>query len=313
MAHDAINKIRGYSHIRPSLVLLGRRYCQRPTQQPDSFSLTKHTTIPHDECTTKETLSSGLDFYLTYSFTLSTIDLERKARMPTKTLTAKELILGQPEHSIIEASVLYSQSELAASEVSYYKTLDRLEKNGDVIRLAKGLYYRPKITRFGTVPIGEEQIVNHFISHNRGMMIGYRMYLKNGLTTQIGKRIELLSTVVRQQRRNIDHITISKISMELTPSAISTIETFEILQNHRRIEDLNTSALAEYLQHFSKVYTNKIADYILVHRPYKKSTIAFLSHCLNYLGVSNDLGKYLSPLSDYKIPTMEAIFAPTRA
>ena len=229
--------------------------------------------------------------------------------MPTNTLTAKELILGQPEHSIMEASVLYKQSGLAASETSYYKTLDRLEKSGDVIRLAKGLYYRPKKTRFGTVPIGEDQIVNYFISDNRGMMIGYRMYMKKGLTTQISKRIELLSSVVREQRRNIDHITISKISMELTPPVISTIETFEILQNYQKIEDLNTSALAEYLEHFSKAYTDETADYILEHRTYKKSTIAFLSRCLDYLGVFNDLEKYLSPLSVYRIPTMEAIFA----
>ena len=105
------------------------------------------------------------------------------------------------------------------------------------------------------------------------------------------------------------HIAISKISMELTPSVISTIETFEILQNHQSIEALNTPALAEYLQHFSKEYSDEAADYIISHRTYKKSTIAFLSHCLDYLGVFNDLEKYLSPLSDYRIRTMEAIFA----
>ncbi len=231
--------------------------------------------------------------------------------MPTNTLSAKELVLGQPVHAIIEASVLYTQSDLTASEISYYKTLDRLEKSGDVIRLAKGLYYRPKKTRYGTVPIGEEQIINHFISNNQGMMIGYRMYMKKGLTTQISKRVGLLSTVVREQRRTIDHITISKISMELTPTVISTIETFEILQNYHTIEDLNTSSLAEYLQRFSLAYTDETTDYSLSHRSYKKSTIAFLAHCLDYLGVSNNLRKYLSPLSDYRTPPMEAIFALT--
>ena len=137
------------------------------------------------------------------------------------------------------------------------------------------------------------------------------MYVKKGLTTQIGKRVELLSSVVRQQRRNIDHIAISKNSMELTPTVISTIETFEILQNYQTIEDLNTSALAVHLQRFSKEYTDEAADYILAHRAYKKSTIAFLSRCLDYLAVSHDLEKYLSPLSVYRIPTMEAIFAST--
>lgn len=281
------------------------------TYQPCSSSITKHTIILYGESSTKGILSSKFYFYLTYPSSLGTVDPERRIAMPANTQTAKELVLGQPVHAIIEASVLYTQSNLAASEVSYYKTLDRLEKSGDVIRLSKGLYYRPKKTRYGTVPIGEKQIINHFISNNRGMMVGYRMYVKKGLTTQISKRVELLSSVVRQQRRNIGHITISKISMELTPSVISTIETFEILQNYHTIEDLNIPALAEYLYSFSKIYTDEAAAYILAHRTYKKSTIAFLSHCLTHLGVSNDLGKYLSPLSNYRIPPMEAIFALT--
>jgi hypothetical protein len=282
-----------------------------PTHQIESSSINKDTIILRGRFSTKGDLSSIIFFYLTSSTSLSTVDSERRDHMPTNTLSAKELVLGQPVHAIIEASVLYTQSDLAASEISYYKTLDRLEKSGDVIRLSKGLYYRPKKTRYGTVPIGEEQIINHFISNNRGIMVGYRMYMKNGLTTQISKRVELLSSVVRQQRRNIGHITISKISMELTPSVISTIETFEILQNYHTIEDLNIPALAEYLYSFSKIYTDETAAYILAHRTYKKSTIAFLSHCLTHLGVSNDLGKYLSPLSNYRIPPMEAIFALT--
>ena len=50
-------------------------------------------------------------------------------------------------------------------------------------------------------------------------------------------------------------------------------------------------------------------EFLLSIRPmkYKKSTIAFLSSVLNHFKVKNTLGSYLSPLSDYKIPDVEAI------
>ena len=52
----------------------------------------------------------------------------------------------------------------------------------------------------------------------------------------------------------------------------------------------------------------KTGDYVLLHRKYSKSTIAFMKACLDFLGIPNGLGKYLSGLSEYKIPDVREIF-----
>lgn len=41
---------------------------------------------------------------------------------------------------------------------------------------------------------------------------------------------------------------------------------------------------------------------------YKKSTIAFLAAFLNHFHIKNSLSEYLSPVSSYKIPNLEALY-----
>lgn len=47
------------------------------------------------------------------------------------------------------------------------KTLSRLEKDGTLMRVSKGLYYRPRMTRFGRSHPCQEEIQKLAIKHNR--------------------------------------------------------------------------------------------------------------------------------------------------
>ena len=99
----------------------------------------------------------------------------------------------------------------------------------------------------------------------------------------------------------------------LTQDTIPVIETMEILQNYKSIEDVKKSALAAYMREFAMRYSDAAAVLVLKNRKYKKSTIAFLERFLNYLGVENTLHQFLSALSSYAIPEMEEFYEPARA
>lgn len=45
-----------------------------------------------------------------------------------------------------------------------------------LIHLTKGLYYRVKQSIFGTIPIGEQEIMDYYLSENKGVLLGYRLY-----------------------------------------------------------------------------------------------------------------------------------------
>ncbi|WP_337810946.1 hypothetical protein, partial [Enterocloster sp.] len=71
----------------------------------------------------------------------------------------KTVIGQEPENKLLEASVLYQRSFGTIPEMTYYKTLERMSRQGSLVHLAKGLYDRPKKSRFGAIPISEKEIV----------------------------------------------------------------------------------------------------------------------------------------------------------
>ena len=222
--------------------------------------------------------------------------------------TVLKLYEQEPENKLLEASALYSQSFSTIPEMTYYKTLERMCKKGFLVHLTKGLYYRPKNTRFGTVPISEKDIVDHYIKDNQGIVVGYRLYNQKGLTTQISKRVEILSSAVPGKKKNIHNVYVMNINISLTPETIPIIETLEILQNYKSIEDINNTALAAYMKEFAIEYSDEATVYVLKNRKYKKSTIAFLESFLNHFQVKNSLNQFLSSLSSYNIPDMKEFY-----
>ena len=222
--------------------------------------------------------------------------------------TVETAVLNYQPNQLIVANELYKSIDQKIPEQTFYKTLERMTKSGKLVHLTKGLYYRPKKSRFGIIPISDEEISAHYLKAGHGVMVGYRMYNKKGLTTQIGKQVDILSNALHEEKKNIQNVSVRKISIKLNTETIPIIETLEILQNYRHIEDMNVAAMAACLNRFAELYSDEAADQVLERVKYKKSTIAFMEAILNHLGIRNSLGKYLSPMSDYKIPRLEALY-----
>lgn len=217
-------------------------------------------------------------------------------------------VLSVPENTIVNAASVYKTNFFHISEKTYYKVLERMSKEGMLSRLTKGLYYRPKKTRFGVVPLDQNTITDYYAG--KGVILGYPMYNKYGLTTQVGKSVNILSNNLNEEKKHIRNVSVEKTRIVLNDRTKPLIETLDILQNYSNIEDLNRSVLASYLVSFSKNYSDSTAEYVFENCKYKKRTIAFLKAVLDYQGIRNTLSKYLSALSTYEVPSMEEIFEP---
>jgi len=114
----------------------------------------------------------------------------------------KESVEKYPELKIIEAQKVYNEKFSAIPEQAFYKTVSRLAKSGEIIRITKGIYCKPKISRFGTIISTEKNILEHFLGRNQneGLVIGYRMYNKYGLTTQVSKNIEIYANLLFKKK-----------------------------------------------------------------------------------------------------------------
>ena len=231
--------------------------------------------------------------------------------MNSQARAIEEFIFRQPENKILTAKQVYKQLPEHFSEQAFYQTLTRLTQKGMLCHLTKGLYYRPRCSRFGVVPLGEQAIVEHYTAGGQGMVVGYRLYYQLGLTTQISKNVDVLSNVLQENKKTVSNVKVSRLDLNFDATICNAIATLEILQNYRNIEDINHRQMAEYMRKFALNYSEDAIQTVLRHRKYKKATIAFLAAFLGYWNTKHTLQQYLSRLSAYAVPQMEEFYAST--
>lgn len=232
--------------------------------------------------------------------------------MNSQARAIEKFIFRQPENKILTAKQVYKQLPEHFSEQAFYQTLTRLTQKGMLCHLTKGLYYRPRCSRFGVVPLGEQAIVEHYTEGGQGMVVGYRLYYQLGMTTQISKNVDILSNVLQENKKTVSNVKVSRLDLNFDATICNAIATLEILQNYRNIEEINHRQMAEYMREFALNYSEDTIRKVLRHRKYKKATIAFLAAFLGYWNTKHTLQQYLSRLSAYAVPPMEEFYQANR-
>lgn len=222
----------------------------------------------------------------------------------------EKVIQGFQPNELIFASKLFKE-KLAGqvSEPAYYKTLERMCKAGRLVKAAKGTYYLPKESHFGAVPLSEREIISAFTKECTGTVIGYSLYNQLGLTTQIAKITEVLSSSLDSQIKTIRNIIVHYSPLRFSKEVEQLAQAMDVLQNIEHIQDINHHALISYCKTIAENYNQSVFDEVLSAHKYSKSTIAFLQSILNFYGKENNLSDHLSSLSTYKYPRMEEIYA----
>ncbi|MBE6131676.1 MAG: hypothetical protein E7183_08130 [Erysipelotrichaceae bacterium] len=205
------------------------------------------------------------------------------------------------KNELIVASKLYKEEfSLVLSEATFYKIIERLKNKGKIIRVSKGIYVIPKESEFGIIPITEEDIIDDYIADEKGMVIGYGLYNKLKLTTQIPFYFEIYSSIITENCKLIQNVTIKYADLEFTKEIKAMVECLEVLENFSFIQDLNYLQFIKYTENFINNYNDIILDKVLKKIKYKKSTLSFLNNILNYYNIKNNITDYLSSFSNYK-------------
>lgn len=217
------------------------------------------------------------------------------------------------ENELIIASKLYREKlSDEISEAAYYKTLQRMCESGELVKIAKGTYHLPKHGKYGIVPPSEKEIVSAFTENKTGVVVGYSLYNALNLTTQISKNITVMSSAIEGNVKSIRNIIIHQVPLEFTNEITNLIQGLEVLQNFYSIQDINYSAFLKFAEELASGYKKEAFEKIISIKNYKKSTVSFLQEILNYYKVQNNLGDYLSTLSEYKHPRMEELYETAR-
>lgn len=225
----------------------------------------------------------------------------------------KNTLSNFKENELIFASKLYKTTLYnQVSEAAFYKTLERMCKSGELVKIAKGTYHLPKVSKYGIVPPSEKEIISAFTKNGTGTIVGYSLYNALDLTTQVAKSIEVMSSTLENLTKTIRNVVVHQVQIDYTEDVKNMIHSLEVLQNYYNIQDINNLSFRKFTKKLADWYDEEIFKKVISAINYKKSTIAFLREILNFYDVKNNLNIYLSSLSEYKYPRMEEIYETTR-
>lgn len=222
----------------------------------------------------------------------------------------ENLILQKYSCGQIFATQIWKDNFSDIPVTAYNKTLERMEAREAIVKLAKGVYCVPKVTKFGKIPFGEQGIVDYYIGKNQqfGVEISYGLYSSLGLTTQVPKKRIVYTTKLDGKTKSYKNLDLIKINITLNEVRKDMVRGLEVVQNLETIQEINYVNLYSCFEKLAKSYDEKEFMKVTNEIKYKKRTLAFYHNILNWFGVENGIGKLLSPTSKYKNKTMEEIY-----
>ena len=189
------------------------------------------------------------------------------------------------------------------------KALERLQTNGDIKKISKGVFYKPEQTTFGELkPDYSEQLRPYLFENGKRVAYetGFSLYNRMGLTTQMAFRIKIAS---RGKRISINRGALKadavKSYTEVTEANYELLGFLDAIKDSKRIPDCPVSQAVKVLSGKIKSLNGKqIADLIKYALLYPPRVRALLGAMLENLNIQSNIVKLkqsLNPLSKIKL------------
>lgn len=203
----------------------------------------------------------------------------------------------------------------SGKQASVNRILNNMVAAGEIRRLSKGRFYKPKITQFGELPPDTYQIVKDLIEKNgkiTGYITGYSVFNELGLTTQIPFSLQIgVRNEKKAIRRDVYRISFIKQQNAITKENIPLLRLLDCLRFFKNIPDAMPNETCKRLLYlFSQLDKIRIVKIKKLALKYNPSTIALLGALLQTLDKNEDtnmLLNKLNPQTSYKLGISQEI------
>jgi len=224
----------------------------------------------------------------------------------------------------IPKDTTFGYEQLKIDKVQYVtaaKALERLQKKGLIKKISKGIFYKPKMTVFGELKPGDQEILRPYLFKD-GKRIAYitgaALYNQLGLTTQMAFRIKIAS---RQKRIYVNRGTIKatpvKSYADVTDSNYELLGFLDALKDIKIIPDCNpntaVSILEGKIKKMKEEEIREIIQYALLYPPRVRALLGAILEQLNRKKEIKKLKDSLNPLSQFKLGVKEKILSTAAA
>ncbi|RSK45477.1 type IV toxin-antitoxin system AbiEi family antitoxin domain-containing protein [Hymenobacter rigui] len=239
-----------------------------------------------------------------------------------KSTTARQKILNRLHKLEPGALVRYQDfASLGIAPGTVAVNLSRLRQEGVVQQVTKGTYRLPLQSRFGPVPVSEQQVLQVLLQTPskklRGYPTGVAAFNRLGLTTQVPQEIQI-ATPRPGRPKKVGNVRVRFVRSraDVKPEEVKLCQLLDALRQIKRLPD--TSPAAALLRLREQVKQLPPAEQVALVRlaqDYNPATRALLGALLEGLGeikLASKLKASLNPLSTYKLGLSEQAL-PNRA
>lgn len=194
------------------------------------------------------------------------------------------------------------------------KALERLQKEGLIKKVSKGVFYKPEQTVFGELKPDYSELLRPYL-FEKGKRVAYEtgtsLYNRLGLTTQLAFRIKIAS---RGKRININRGALKadavKSYTEVTDNNYETLGLLDAFKDIKRIPDCSVAQavrrLSAILKELSDKQTESLIKYALLYPPRVRALVgAILEHNGSQAKGIEKLKESLNPLTKIKLGLKE--------
>ncbi len=204
----------------------------------------------------------------------------------------------------------YSDLGLEASKrESAIKYLNRLASKNKIKKLAKGKFYQPINSQFGTLAPPQDQVVKDLLEKNGktiGYLTGYSAYNELGLSSQISAIIQIGKNETRPAfSRGIYKIHLIKQKNKITEKNIPLLKILDAIRFIKSIPDSTIDQsclrLIAIIKGLSNTELTLIVKLAIVYPPATRALLGAIIEKAKKSINTEILLKSLNPISTYKL------------
>lgn len=209
-----------------------------------------------------------------------------------------DLIIGEHLYSIINENKKCSLTD-------FNDEICKLCLKKYLVRLTKGVFYRPKIKDGEIIKINEKEIKKSLLVNKKGVLVGESFYYEAGLINTPSYHYKIYLNEKFKDVIKINNISLVSMNIKIDKVSKVLITYLDVLENFSKIHNINKKKFGLLTKEFIKYYNNIKMQDIIINSEINKSTIAFLIDILNYFKVKNTLSHFLSVTTKYKYPKVD--------
>jgi hypothetical protein len=189
------------------------------------------------------------------------------------------------------------------------RILNNMVAAGQIRRISKGRFYKPKITEFGEQKPNTYQIVKDLLEKNGkiiGYLTGYTVFNELGLTTQVPVTLQIgVTSEKKALRRDYYRITFVRQQNSITKENMPLLQLLDCLRFFKNIPDsLPDERCRRLLLLLKKLSTKERETIKLLSLKYTPQATALLGAMLETLNPKEDttaMYNELNPQTFYKL------------